>query len=246
MTTPENLGPGWNRNQVSFWLNPSRREDLMEIALKLQGDPTPSDAIARAIQIARDHLESDGIDPADLMDTIDAAVASGYANARDAIDEQASAILGLSRDMRKVHSLLAALADEEGFDCAGFGGDQAKPLSIRAWLDGQVIKAGAKPQRSAVALGWWHAIERASDRMVSVDFSLSLAAIDGKPVPTAQAAESTIARFELIESSHPFATADWSTRLFFVCQPVGNEWVIHLHRAGQDGAAGAAIGQAKL
>lgn len=245
MTTPTKLGPGWDRNQVSFWLNPSRRQDLMEIALKLQGEPTPSDAIARAIQIARDHLESDGIDPADLLDTIDAAVASGYANARDAIDEQASAILDLSRDMRKVHSLLAALSDEEGFDSAGFGGDQAKPPSMRDWLEGQVIKAGAKPQRSAVALGWWHAIERASDRMVSVDFSLSLAAIDGKPVPPAQAAESTTARFELIESSHPFATADWSTRLFFVCQPVGNEWVIHLHRAGQDGAAGAAIGQAQ-
>lgn len=245
MTTPANLGPGWNRNQVSFWLNPSRREDLMEIALKLQGEPTPSDAIARAIQIARDHLASDEIDPGDLLDTIDAAVASGYANTRDAIDAQASSILDLSRDMRKVHSLLAALADEEGFDGAGFGGDHTKPPSMRAWLEGQIIKAGAKPQRSAVALGWWHAIERTSDRMVSVDFSLSLAAIDGKQVPTAQTAEATIARFDLIESGHPFATADWSTRLFFVCQPVGNEWVIHLHRAGQDGTAGAAIGQAK-
>jgi hypothetical protein len=148
--------------------------------------------------------------------------------------------------MRKVHSLLAALADEEGFDGAGFGGDQAKPLSMRAWLDGQIIKAGAKPQRSAVALGCWHAIGRTSDRMVSVDFSLSLAAIDGKPVTTAKAAEPSVARFELIESGHPFATADWSSRLFFVCQPVGNEWVIHLHRAGQDGSAGEAIGKVKL
>ncbi len=181
MTTPTKRGPGWDRNQVSFWLNPSRRQDLMDIALKLQGVPTPSDAIARAIQIARDHLAADEFDPADLLDTIDAAVASGYANARDAIDEQASAILGLSRDIRKVHSLLAALADEEGFDGAGFGADQSKPPSMRVWLEGQVIKAGAKPQRSAVALGWWHAIERASDRMVSVDFSLSLAAIDTTP-----------------------------------------------------------------
>ena len=246
MTTPTKLGPGWDRNQVSFWLNPSRRQDLMEIALKLQGEPTPSDAIARAIQIARDHLASDGIDPSDLIDAIDTALVSGFASARDAIDEQGSAILDLSRDMRKVHSLLAALAAEEGFDGAGFGEDQAKPPSMHAWLDGQVIKAGAKPQRSVVALGWWHAIERASDRLVSVDFSLSLAAIDGTPVSTAQAAEATIARFELIESGHPFATADWSTRLFFVCQPVGNEWVIHLHRAGHDGSAGEAIGKVKL
>lgn len=245
MTTPKKLGPGWDRNQVSFWLNPSRRQDLMEIATRLQGEPTPSDALARAIQIAHDHLESDNdkIDPSDLIDAIDTALVSGFASAKDAIDEQASAIMDLNRDMRKVHSLLAALANEEGFDGAGIGGDQARPPSMRAWLEGQIIKAGSKPQRSAVALGWWHAIERASDRMVSVDFNLSLAAIDGKPVPITQAAEATIVRFELIESSHPFATADWSTRLFFVCQAVGNEWVIHLHRAGQDGAAGAAIGQ---
>lgn len=244
------MGPGWDRKQVSFWITPQRRQDLLALAQGLPAGATPSDVIAAAIATARAQLDASQSNPAELADSIDSAIADGMLNTRRAVEGQSQAIHEMGKGLRSIHALLAALAGEEGLQESGGqaepgGGGIAAPQGFRQWLEASLIAAGGRPQRSAVARATWSAVGRISDRLVAVDFMASLAAIDGKPVAPALATASTAVRFDLLEANHPFATVDWAAQLYFVCQPVGSGWVIHAHRAGPDGAAGAAIGRAK-
>lgn len=239
------LGPGWQRDQVSFWLTPQRRHDLMAIASQLPAGCTPSDALARAIEMARIHLASGSLDPAEVMDAVDTALAQGLSETRDSIDTQTLAIADLSQGMKSIHRLLTALADGEDLGPSLTPPGASKPALFRDWLDAESAKAGGRPTRSAVATGRWHSIERTTDRMVAVAFEATLATLDGKQVEPHREAEPAIARFELLELTHPFATADWTARLFFVCQPVANGWIVHLHQAAADGSAGHAVGRAQ-
>ena len=239
------LGPGWQRDQVSFWLTPQRRHDLMAIACQLPAGCTPSDALARAIELARTHLATGSLDPAEVMDAVDTALAQGLSETRDSIDTQTLAIADLSQGLKSIHRLLSALADGEDAPSSLSSSMPRKPLHFRDWLDAEVAKAGGRPSRSAVATGCWRSVERVSERLIAVDFEATLIALDGNRLDTTGTASPSIARFDLLEPSHPFATADWTTRLFFVCQPSGSGWGIHAHRANPDGSAGAAIGQAK-
>lgn len=245
------MGPGWERQQVSFWITPQRRQDLLALAQGLTAGATPSDVIASAIAVARSQMHADPSGPADLADAIDAAIGGAMAETRSAVHAQGHAIDEMGKGLRSIHALLAALAGEEGLqETDGIGalaghGHPAAPQAFRLWLEASLAAAGGRPQRSAVARASWHGVSRVSDRLVAVDFSASIAAIDGKQAAPALAAASTIVRFDLLDATHPFATADWGAQLYFVCQPVGNGWVVHAHRAGTDGAAGAAIGQAR-
>jgi hypothetical protein len=245
------MGPGWERQQVSFWITPQRRQDLLALAQGLPTGATPSDVIATAIAVARSQMHASSSSTADLADAIDVAISSAMTDTRSAVRTQSHAIDEMSKGLRSIHALLAALAGEEGLhetngigSLAGYG-HPAAPQAFKQWLEASLALAGGRPQRSAVAKASWQGVSRVSDRLVAVDFSASLAAIDGKPIASALAASSTTVRFDLLEASHPFATVQWAAQLYFVCQPVGNGWVIHAHRAGPDGTAGAAIGQAK-
>lgn len=244
------IGPGWERQQISFWITPQRREDLMALAQGLPAGATPSDVIAAAIVAARAQLDASQSNPAELADSIDSAIANGLSETRKAVEGQNQALNEMGKGLRSIHALLAALAGEDGLQEAGgqaaLGpGGVAPPQGFRQWLEASLAAAGGRPQRSAVARATWSAVGRISDRLVAVDFMASLAAIDGKPVAPALAISSTAVRFDVLEANHPFATVDWAAQLYFVCQPVGSGWVIHAHLAGPDGSAGAAIGQAK-
>lgn len=246
------MGPGWDRQQVSFWITPQRRQDLLALAQGLPTGATPSDVIASAIAVARAQMHADPSGRADLADAIGAAIGGAMAETRSAVQAQGHAIGEMGKGLRSIHALLAALAGEEGLQEAdGVGalvghGHAAAPQAFRQWLEAGLASAGGRPQRSAVAKASWHAVSRVSDRLVAVDFSASLAVIDGKPVAPALAASSTTVRFDLLEASHPFATADWGAQLYFVCQPVGNGWVVHAHISSPDGTPGAPLGQAKV
>lgn len=239
------LGPGWQRDQVSFWLTAQRRHDLVAIANQLPSGCTPSDALARAIDLARIHLASGSLDPAELMDAVDTSLARGLSETRDSIDTQTLAIADLSQGMKSIHRLLSALADGEDLGPALSGAGLNKPPLFRDWLDNESAKAGGRPTRSAVATGCWHSVERVSERLVAVDFEATLVALDGKRLETTEPSEPSIARFDLLDPSHPFATADWTSKLFFVCQPMANGWMVHLHQAASDGSAGKAIGRSQ-
>ena len=236
---------------MSFWITPRRRQDLLALAQGLPTGATPSDAIASAIAIARSQMRADPSGPADLADAIDAAIGGAMAETQRAVQAQGHAIDEMGKGLRSIHALLAALAGEEGLQETAVIGALAEhdhpaaPQAFGQWLEAILKSAGGRPQRSAVARASWHAVSRVSDRLVAVDFSASLAAIDGRPIAPDLAASSTTVRFDLMEASHPFAIADWGAALYFVSQPVGNGWVVHAHRAGPDGTAGAAIGQAK-
>lgn len=250
--TDIDLGPGWERQQITFWISPQRRQDLMAIALGLPKHATPSDALAAAIDLARAHQATGQADPAELMDTIDAAVAGGFNDASQAIGAQAQAIERMDQRLRSIHQFIATLAAEAGAQGLEEPAEEIErlpasaALRFRAWLDRSIAKAGCKPQRSAVVRAQWHAVSRISERFMAVDFKASLAAIDGKAPSAAIAAESSTVRFDLLEAAHPFANADWSALLYLVCQPTGNGWIVHAHRMGPDGTVGEAVGQAKV
>lgn len=239
------LGAGWNRTQASYWITQQRRQDLMSIALQLPAGATPTDAITRAIELARAHVAGGQLDQAELLDAVDTSIASGFAATREALEGQAAAIADMGKGLRSIHRLLTELAGAEGIDAGPALAGEAKAPPFRDWLNSQLALAGLRPQRSAVASGQWRSVERAGEKSASVEFNLELAAVDGKPVAPELLPQASRARFEGLEAAHPFATADWQARLFFVCQPVGSEWVVHLHKSGQDGSAGAAIGQAR-
>ena len=72
-------GAGWERQQITFWLTPQRRRDLLTLAQGLPAGATPSDAIASAITAARSHLQAGRPDSADFADAIDSKVSPGFA-----------------------------------------------------------------------------------------------------------------------------------------------------------------------
>jgi hypothetical protein len=253
MAQPDiDYGPGWERKQITFWISRQRRQDLMAIALGLPKPATPSDALAFAIDIACARQSTGQLDPAELRDTIDAAVTQGLNDATQAIGTQAQAIEQMDQRLRSIHQFIAKLAAETGAEGVENPAEEVGPLPasaalrFRAWLDRSIAKAGVKPNRSAVVRASWHSVSRISDRFMSVDFNASLVAIDGKATSSALAAQSSTVRFDQLEAPHPFAAADWSALLYLVCQPVGNGWVVQAYRPGPKGAAGVSIGQARI
>jgi hypothetical protein len=246
------FGPGWERKQITFWISQQRRKDLMAIALGLPKPVTPSDALAFAIDLARTHQSTGQLDPAGLMDTIDAAVTQGLNDATEAICTQAQAIQQMDQRLRSIHQFIAKLAAETGADGVENPAEEVErlpasaALRFRAWLDRSIAKAGVKPNRSAVVRASWHSVSRISDRFMAVDFNASLAAIDGKAISAALAAQSSTVRFDMLETAHPFAAADWSALIYLVCQLVGNGWVVQAYRTGSDGATSKSIGQARV
>ena len=243
-------GPGWGRKQITFWLTPARKAGLMDIANGMAG-ATPSDALARAIDIARERLRAGGADPSEIIDaveSVDARIADAIAEARDHFDTQQKAIAGLATDLRAFNRHLAELAGGDGADSGEIEpatgvATYTEPPSFQQWMSASLRKAGARPKRSAVARASWEKVGRASAGFVAIDFRLSLATIDGQPVALALASQSSVARFGLQPETDPMSRPQWGEQMYFVCQPAGAGWVVHAHRAGADGSAGSAIGR---
>ena len=150
-------GAAWERQQISFWLTPQRRRDLLTLAQGLPAGATPSDAIASAITAARSHLQAGRPDSADFADAIDSAVANGLSETRKAVASHGQAIAEMEKGLRSIHALLAALAGEEGLrEADGMDALDAPALpattqTFRQWLEASLARAGGRPKRSAVA-----------------------------------------------------------------------------------------------
>lgn len=168
-TDQEAKGPGWNRQQITFWLSPRRRKNLMAIAKDLPPGASPSDALASAIDLALGgRMAAEQFNSDELVDSIDSAVACGFADARKTMESQGRAIEEMAASLRSIHALIAAVAGEDVATTECLGAAPARPLPpgalrFRDWLEASLARAGSQPQRSAVARASWRGVERDSE-----------------------------------------------------------------------------------
>lgn len=243
--TNRRLGPGWDRAQLSLRLTPERRAELLALCSGLGPTPTPTDAIDRALEIARQANSEQGRE-AIGADDIEAAIEARMPALHEALDRQGHDIDQIVQSMRGLHQLMSAVAQEP--DADGFTLGNAPPhgpISFRGWLEGAIVKSGVKAQRAVVVRSTWQRLSRPTIRMSSLDLMAELVAVDGVMV-TKTDAYPEMSRIDLIYASHPICAVEFPRPMFLVCQVLPNGWVAHAHHATADGQPGEAIGSQRI
>jgi len=239
------LGPGWDRAQMSLRLTPERRAELLALCSGLGPTPTPTDAIDRALEIAKQARQDIGREAASA-DDIEAAIEARMPALREAIDRQGRDIAQVVTSLRGLHQLMSAIAQEADSDgLQALDDSAAVPLAFRSWLEGAISKAGAKAQRSAVARSTWQRLVRSAARMSCLDLMAELVAVDGALV-AASGAYPEMSRIDLIEPTHPICAVELPRPIFLVCQALPNGWIAHAHLATAEGQPGEAIGSHRI
>lgn len=234
------LGQGWDKNQVAFRLGKQRLVDLMAIASSLPDGATPTDAISRAIELARISQVYDCADAVEAAQSVDLTLATGLGEIKEAQERQGEAIWRLESALGQIQSLLIAAAAAGRNDGEEEEGDAAPaaPIPFASWLSAAIKDAGLLAMRSAIATGCLHSISLVSDRLARLDFQVELAAVDGKKL--AGLATAT-ARLDLVDLDSPLLRTPWGEPLYFVAQPLSGGWNLHVQRNG-DGKAIQSIG----
>lgn len=243
--TNRRLGPGWDRAQLSLRLTPERRAELLALCSGLGPTPTPTDAIDRALEIAKQAKWELGRE-AVSADDIEAAIEARMPALREALDRQGRDIEQVVKSLRGLHQLMSSIAlapDSDGF--APMDDTPQGPLAFRSWLEATIAKAGAKAHRSAVARSTWQRLTRPTIRMSSLDLMAELVAVDGALVAKADAYPE-ISRIDLIDAAHPICAVELPRPMFLVCQALPNGWIAHAHHATADGQPGEAIGSHRI
>ena len=236
----------WERSQVTFWLGAQRRGELKAIAAGLPEDATPSDALARAIELALAYQASESMNAIERVDELDASLDIKLDGVRDCIDLQSQKIQRLEQGLRSLHELISAVSEAPDPD-TGFesDGDSGAAIDFKTWLDSTVAMNGGKPERSAIAVAAWRQSAWVTEKLVSLDFMVHVATVDSKAVDR-NANEPRLARLGLVDASSALGQTHSSNPIFFVCQPVENGWVLHAHAANSDGRAGELIGKIRI
>ena len=236
----------WERPQITFWLNAQRRGDLKAIATSLPECATPSDALARAIDLARAYQASEGMNAIERVDELDSALDIKLDGVRDCIDLQSQKIQRLEQSLRSIHQLISAVSEgseQDNGSLSDGGSDTA--TDFKTWLDSSVAMNGGRPERSAIAVAAWRQSTWVTEKLVSLDFMVHVATIDSKAVGR-NANEPHLARLGLVDSASALGQTHSNNPIFFVCQPVENGWVLHAHAANSDGRAGELIGKIRI
>lgn len=228
------LGKGWDRHQVTFRLSSDRMIELMAIASAMPEGATPTDAICRAIELARSSTLFDCSDAVDAVHSVDASLAANFAELLEAQNWQGKAIAYLQSDLSKIKNLLSAAAMAGDPDEMGFQVQQAQPEPFSAWLCAAIAKSGYSATRSAIASGSLQSISLVSEKLARIELFAELAAIDSKKAPASTPSRSML---ELVELSNPLLRTPLGDPLFFVAQPKAGGWTLHIHRATEGQAS---------
>lgn len=246
MSDKNNKSKTWERSQITFWFNEKRRGDLKAIAAGLPEDATPSDALARAIELARAYQASEGMSAIERLDELDASLDIKLDGVRDCIDLQSQKIQRLEQGLRSIHELISAVSEasdpDNGIDSDS---DSGAAIDFKTWLDSTVARNGGKPERSAIAVAAWRQSAWVTEKLVSLDFMVHVATIDSKAVAKSSN-EPSLARLGLVDATSALGQTHSSKPIFFVCQPVENGWVLHAHAGNDDGRAGELIGKIRI
>jgi len=240
--TSKELGEGWSRSQLSLRLTPQRKASLLSLSEQLDGATTPTDALDRAIELAREFQRLGSVAGRADIEDIEAALDLRAAEVHERLDRQESRIDQLHESLRGLHRLISTIADTADTD--GFAmpnSEDREPISFRTWLEGSIERAGMKALRAAIVRSTWQAKSASTSRMIALDLMAELVAVDGVAVAS-RSAYPELARIALIDASHPLARIESPRPIFLVCQVVGQGWVAHAHHADQDGKPGSAIG----
>lgn len=238
------LGKGWDRPQLSLRLTPERKVELLALCKELGPEPTPTDAIDRALSLAR-HAKWTDIE-SDSGASLESTLESKFNGFQAALDRQARHTEQLTASMRGLHKLISSIAespDSDGLplvDIPSHG-----PMSFRAWLDGTLQVAGLKARRVAIVHSTWQRKVNAMPRMATLDLTAELIAVDGAMVARGPAYPEAC-RLDLIDTAHPICAVELPCPMFLVCQVLENGWMAHAHRVTADGKPGEAIGSHRI
>jgi hypothetical protein len=243
--TNRELGPGWDRQQLSLRLTPERKAELLALRAGIGPGSTPTDAIDRALDIVKQikwRERLGGVATEDIEDAIE----SQAAGIRETIERQGREIEQINKSLFGLRRLMSTIADAPDSD-----GDllvdarPQGPVSLRAWLEEATLKAGAKAKRSVIARSLWQRKTSSAPRMVALDLMIELVAIDGALVSNT-AGYPEYARIDLIDAEHPICGLELPRPMFLVCQALANGWIAHARHATADGQPGEAIGSHRI
>jgi hypothetical protein len=239
------LGPGWDRKQLSLRLTTERKIELLALCHGLDAEPTPTDAIDRALDIARLAQWTQGGPGISADDALD-AVESKMSDMREALERQGYNIEQISKSLQGLHRLMSAIADTpdaDGYPAIDTG--PKAPTPFRTWLERMLEASGLHVKRAAVVRTTWQQRSSSTPRMATIDLMAELVAIDGELAPKTQAYPE-ISRIDLIDAAHPICAVELPRPMFIVCQALPSGWVAHMHHANPDGQPGEAIGSHRI
>jgi hypothetical protein len=234
------LGPGWDRAQLSLRLTPERKADLLALCDGLGNAPTPTDAIDQALEIARQSRIKRGLSVMDaeefevVLEAKSQILQASLAQQGRHIEDILASLLGL-------HHLMVSAVDGP-FDDSGADSEESSSAAptFRAWLERSIDRNGARAKRAVVVRSTWQRLRPAAP-IASLELMAELVAVDGvvvqPPRPFPQ-----LSRIDLLDLAHPFTAIDMPTPMFLVCQLMPNGWLVHAHRATLEGNPGNALG----
>lgn len=237
---------GWDRDQVSIRLSAKRAAALRSLVADAPR-ATPTDAIDRAIEIARDATPSPrgelhDAEPASL-DGLERRLAGLFASQFDEIASVLSELRAQADELRMAFA--AALDSDDPQDSPAQPRRSADaainetPIGLTAWLVPASLAKGLLLETSAVVRGRVVGARAASDRGVMLDFSGELVAVDGAKVARGDRGASPLRLGPI--AANDAAALTIGAEICLWCQRAGAEWQIKIHRVEADGRIGELV-----
>ncbi len=243
--TNRDLGPGWDRQQLSLRLTPERKAELLALRAAMGPGSTPTDAIDRALDIVKRikwRESGGGLTAEDIEDAIE----SQAAGIRETLERQGREIEQINQSLFGLRRLMSTITDAPDSDGDSLADARPQgPVSLRAWLEEATRKAGVKAQRSVIARSLWQRKTSSAPRMMTLDLMVELVAIDGSLVSN-PAGYPEYARIDLIDAERPICGLEPPRPKFLVCQALANGWIAHARHATADGQPGEAISSHRI
>jgi len=188
--TPETPQPNidlWARPKVTIHLSAKRKARLSGIAATCSGAISPIEAIERAIEMASraasgDHGLHESDDQSDLLDrveTLETMLGQLVAERRADSDRLEASINEAAINTRTILDLISAASNpphdgDEFEDHAG--------LTLRSWIQSELARLKITLKRSAIVRAQWNGMNKASSRMATLGFDVTMAAVDESPI----------------------------------------------------------------
>jgi len=101
---------GWGRDQLTLRLTVARLARLRALADHMGPGATPTDTVARAIELASAQLDAPANDA--RLEAIEDQLGALVAGHKLATDRLEAAVLALARNMAKLHALISEVASQ--------------------------------------------------------------------------------------------------------------------------------------
>jgi hypothetical protein len=237
---------GWDRDRVSIRLSAKRAAALRSLVADAPR-ATPTDAIDKAIELAREAARSPRGEPTDVesagLEELERRLAGVFGSQ---FDELASVLSELRAKLDELRAAFVAALDSDGPH-----GSPAQPgrsadatmnetsIDLTAWLASSSLAKGLSLETSAVVRGRVVGARAIGDRGVVLDLSGELVAVDGAKAGSGDRGAPPLRLGPVAANSA--AALVVGAEICLWCQRAGAEWQVKIHRVESDGRIGELV-----